>query len=98
MILHWRIPSFHSSLYNFIETLLLSYVLSGLQDESEDIQTMSFDAIEKIGKMHEADEYNDLKKTLFYQQQAEEIALLHLCGDEEDEFILPFPFKSYVLH
>merc|ERR1712228_46025 len=76
------------------KTLLLSYVLSGLQDESKDIQTMRFDAIEKIGKMHEKDEYNDLKKTLFYQQQAEEITKLHFCGDDKEEFVLPFPFKN----
>merc|ERR1712173_289732 len=76
------------------KTLLLSYVLSGLQDASEDIQSMSFAAIEKNGRMHEEDEYNDLMKTLFYQQQAEEITRLHFCGDEEDTFQLPFPFKT----
>merc|ERR1712129_489371 len=74
--------------------LLLSYVLSGLQDESEDIQSVSFIGIEKIGRMHEDDEYNNLKKTLFYQQQAETITRSHFNGDDKDTFALPFPFTN----
>lgn len=73
------------------KTLLLSYVVSGLQDHNQDIQSMAFDNIERIGKMHEKDEYNDLKRTLFFQKQAEEIRRRYL-GDD-DEFPLPFPFK-----
>eukprot|EP00484_Ammonia_sp_Unknown_P027417 CAMPEP_0197030588 /NCGR_PEP_ID=MMETSP1384-20130603/9801_1 /TAXON_ID=29189 /ORGANISM="Ammonia sp." /LENGTH=540 /DNA_ID=CAMNT_0042459973 /DNA_START=27 /DNA_END=1646 /DNA_ORIENTATION=+ len=80
------------------KTLLLSYALSGLQDANEDIQAMTFEAIEKIGKMHEEDEYNNLQRELFHQQQAEEITKRHFHGDDDEDeeqqkFVLPFPFK-----
>jgi len=48
-------------------------------------------AIEKIGTMHEQDEYNNLKRTLFFQKQAEEITKQHIGDDEK--FVLPFPFQ-----
>jgi len=74
------------------KTLLLSYVLSGLQDESRGIQEKAFSAIEVIGTMHERDDYNDLKRTLFFQKQAEEIKM-RVLGDD-DHSNLPFPFKK----
>eukprot|EP01084_Bolivina_argentea_P286130 490800_1 len=74
------------------KTLLLSYVLSGLQDKNKGIQEMAFNAIEKIGKMHENDEYNELKKILFFQQEAERTAKKYLSEDD-DKFIYQFPFK-----
>merc|ERR1719204_1997441 len=43
------------------KTLLLSYVLSGLQDDCAEIQEATFEAMEKIGAMHQHDDYNDLK-------------------------------------
>ena len=76
------------------KTLLLSYVLSGLQDDNQQIQFMTFDAVEKIGAMHEKDDYNDLKRTLFFQKQAEEIKRRYL-GDDDD-FLLPYPFRRMV--
>merc|ERR1719228_1710814 len=63
------------------KTLLLSYVLSGLQDEDTQIQRTTFDAIERIGALHEQDDYNDLKRTLFFQKQAEEIRKEYLGND-----------------
>jgi len=72
------------------KTLLLSFVLSGLQDEDTQIQSMTFEAMERIGTMHEKDEYNDLKKTLFFQEQAEEIK--KRCLGDDDHSQLPFPF------
>ena len=76
------------------KTLLLSYVITGLQDENKEIQQQTFQAMEKIGKMHELDEYNDLKRELFYQKQAELITKRHFYGDDDDEFKLPFPFED----
>jgi len=73
------------------KTLLLSYVLSGLQDECAEIQQMTFAAMEKIGEMHQRDDYNDLKRTMFFEKEAESIKRARDGDDEPFEF--PFPFK-----
>eukprot|EP00485_Elphidium_margaritaceum_P008131 CAMPEP_0202693640 /NCGR_PEP_ID=MMETSP1385-20130828/7684_1 /ASSEMBLY_ACC=CAM_ASM_000861 /TAXON_ID=933848 /ORGANISM="Elphidium margaritaceum" /LENGTH=607 /DNA_ID=CAMNT_0049349337 /DNA_START=31 /DNA_END=1851 /DNA_ORIENTATION=+ len=76
------------------KTLLLSYVLSGLQDDNESVQHMMFDGIERIGQTHQHNEYNQLKREIFFEQEAEQITKQHLADDDDDGHrALPLPFR-----
>ncbi|ETO34811.1 hypothetical protein RFI_02275 [Reticulomyxa filosa] len=72
-------------------TLLLSYLLSGLQDNNENIKNKSFIHIEQIGiKFEKEQQQEQMISYLFYLNEAEQIIKKHF---QTSKYILPLPFK-----